>query len=331
MKDRKWTLENMHNFVKINHPNKTLVDVFVKELPYQKQKWVTLKCNNESHSSYSVWWNNFIRDNNWGDCPECVESNTGRINWTNEKIVDFYNEFGLSVLDIDEWVDIDTPMGTVDERGFKYYKSITNIRQSHSKGNDVLKFMFSPSNPYSIDNLKRYCELYANEYEPNITEYGGVKSECQFIYIGKFMPDIESKIFLTTIDGFVNGGVRHPFFSSSKGELYFERLLIDNNIKYKKQKTFDECRYKGKLRFDFLIIDTNELVEIDGDQHRISVDWWGGVEAYNTTVEKDRIKTQFCIDNSIKLTRIDYSYSNLSKFENDCNNFISNLIKCSHN
>ena len=43
--------------------------------------------------------------------------------------------------------------------------------------------------------------------------------------------------------------------------------MIENNIKYKRQYKFDNCKNKYKLRFDFYLPDYNIAIEYDGKQH----------------------------------------------------------------
>ena len=56
----------------------------------------------------------------------------------------------------------------------------------------------------------------------------------------------------------------------SVGEATIESLLKDNNIKYKSQFTFEDCRSASNnlLRFDFAVFDNDEnlieLIEYNG-------------------------------------------------------------------
>ena len=58
---------------------------------------------------------------------------------------------------------------------------------------------------------------------------------------------------------------------SSKGELKIDKFLLKNNINFKTQVSFNDCKYKDKLRFDFGVYNQyNELiylVEFNGRQH----------------------------------------------------------------
>jgi hypothetical protein len=96
----------------------------------------------------------------------------------------------------------------------------------------------------------------------------------------------------------------------------FEELVADvldeNNIKYVRQQTFDDCVYKHKLRFDFYLKEHNLLIEADGQQHHTPVSQFGGVEGYKGVVKRDSIKNHYCKLNNINLLRINYTLNKQS-------------------
>ena len=84
-------------------------------------------------------------------------------------------------------------------------------------------------------------------------------------------------------------------------------VLLDTlSISYIQQKTFDGCKYKYKLPFDFYLPDYNVCVEYDGIQHHHPVNYFGGVEKFKVTQSKDIIKNHYCMTHNIKLIRIPY-------------------------
>ena len=98
-----------------------------------------------------------------------------------------------------------------------------------------------------------------------------------------------------------------PFCNISKGELEIENYLIENNIEYKSQKTFDGCFYKSLLRFDFYLPGKNICIEYNGIQHYKMVEYFGGVDNFIKGQKRDKIKEQFCINNKIQLVIIKYN------------------------
>ncbi|MBK5242148.1 MAG: hypothetical protein JJD95_13110 [Clostridium sp.] len=88
-----------------------------------------------------------------------------------------------------------------------------------------------------------------------------------------------------------------------------EQYLINNSLSYKKQFTFDGCRNKRKLRFDFAIMNNEKLkylIEFDGSQHYKPAKYMGGEEKFKSTKINDGIKDNYCEQNNIKLVRIPY-------------------------
>ena len=103
-----------------------------------------------------------------------------------------------------------------------------------------------------------------------------------------------------------------PKCSMSKGEQKLSRLLEENSIDFVSQKTFDECKNKRVLPFDFYLPDYDILIEYDGEQHYKPIDHFGGIESFNQIQSNDIIKNEFCENNSIRLYRIKYN-DNLEK------------------
>jgi len=93
----------------------------------------------------------------------------------------------------------------------------------------------------------------------------------------------------------------------SIGEKKISEILRKNNIKYNNQHTFENCRDKRKLPFDFYLPYYNMCIEFDGRQHFESVINFGGEEQLKKTQQNDKIKNKYCKENNIKLLRIKYT------------------------
>ena len=95
--------------------------------------------------------------------------------------------------------------------------------------------------------------------------------------------------------------------SISKGEKLISKILNDNNIEYINQYTFDDCRNINVLLFDFYLPEYNTCIEFDGRQHFEVVEAFGGEDALIKVKINDDIKTQYCLNNFIKLIRVKYN------------------------
>ena len=110
--------------------------------------------------------------------------------------------------------------------------------------------------------------------------------------------------FLQTPNSHLNGaGCK---CNKSKGEQKIKKILDKNNIKYIRQKTFEDCKNKNKLPFDFYLPDYNYCIEFDGKQHFESIEYFGGEKNFQNTQRHDKIKNEYCEKNNIFLLRITY-------------------------
>ena len=98
----------------------------------------------------------------------------------------------------------------------------------------------------------------------------------------------------------------------SHGEKEIAILLINNNIKFETQKTFENLRSLKNypLRFDFYLIDLKILIEFDGPQHYSQTNF-----TKEENLKNDILKNQWCLNNDILLYRIPYQeLKNISKW-----------------
>lgn len=99
---------------------------------------------------------------------------------------------------------------------------------------------------------------------------------------------------------------------SSKGEKKIRELLTGMNIEFVEQKRFKDCRDKNPLPFDFYLPNYNMCIEYQGEQHYIPVKH-GNMsqkimkENLKKVQKRDKIKRQYCKENSITLLEIKYT------------------------
>jgi len=145
--------------------------------------------------------------------------------------------------------------------------------------------------------------IKSNKIHNNKYDYSFIKKISKMVKI----KCIKHGIFTQNIYNHLKG---HgcPNCNNSKGENKIEEFLIENNIKYIKQKKFDGCINKRKLPFDFYLYDFNTCIEYDGNYHFID----------EYVINNDNIKTDYCLNNNIKLLRFNQSnINNLKEIIND--------------
>ena len=98
----------------------------------------------------------------------------------------------------------------------------------------------------------------------------------------------------------------------SKGEMFINTILKENNISFDNQHCFPNCKYpetNTAARFDFWVQD-KYIIEYDGETHfpeNVGMGWITQ-EKYNYTKQHDDYKNQWCKDNNIPLIRIPYTH-----------------------
>lgn len=104
----------------------------------------------------------------------------------------------------------------------------------------------------------------------------------------------------------------------SHGESKIRKILIDNNINFVNQKSFNNFIYedtKGKPKYDFYLPDFNILIEYDGEQHFENVFSWDTEADFQLRQQHDKVKNEYALKNNFILIRIPYTYYNNIKIE----------------
>jgi hypothetical protein len=124
-----------------------------------------------------------------------------------------------------------------------------------------------------------------------------------------------------------NGNRWCPICNESLGERIIAEHLKQNNILFEREKKFDDCKGKRRmLSFDFYLPKQNILIEFDGRQHYVPVNFYGcsDEQAEKTHLElihNDELKNKYCLNKNIQLIRISYTIKNIEEFLNN------NIIK----
>ena len=100
----------------------------------------------------------------------------------------------------------------------------------------------------------------------------------------------------------------------SKGQKIIENWLNKYNITYTKEETFNKSQELrtnkyNYLRFDIYVPSNNLIIEFDGIQHFYPIEFWGGMEALNKTIQHDKRKNEWAKNHNINLIRFNYKES----------------------
>lgn len=153
--------------------------------------------------------------------------------------------------------------------------------------------------------IKESNIMHNFKYDYSLTEYKNAKAKVKIIC--KEHGQFEQKAYNHAI------GVGCPSCCDSKGEKEIRNFLTSNGIKFSQNKRFTKCKDKTSLPFDFYLPDHKTCIEYDGIQHFESIIYFGGQLALESQKVRDKIKTDYCLNNNIKLIRIKYNESILDK------------------
>ena len=167
-----------------------------------------------------------------------------------------------------------------------------------------------------VDTYKRHSIEYISNYVSNL---GSKLLSCEYEN-SESVIDVECSCCGTKVQRTFSSIRRSGLIICEKctdklpsGELKIRDLLIKNDINFEMQKTFDDCKNKKKLKYDFYIPSLNTCIEFNGIQHYQPVDLFGGEEKFIQRQQYDKIKEQYCKDNHIPLLIIKYDVHDIEK------------------
>ena len=144
--------------------------------------------------------------------------------------------------------------------------------------------------------------IHGNEYDYSLVNYNGAHENVDIICPKHGLFKQRAKHHLA--------GSKCPKCNYSKGEQKIRDYLINNDILFEEQKRFVGCRNKQPLPFDFYLPIQNVCIEFDGEQHFKPIKYWRSSNYLNEIQKHDKIKTNYCKKNNIKLIRISYKKIN---------------------
>ncbi len=100
--------------------------------------------------------------------------------------------------------------------------------------------------------------------------------------------------------------------STSRGEKKIKSYLENINVEFYMNHSFEDCKNKKRLKFDFYLPSYKMVLEYDGEHH-FKENKYFGIGNLEYITNNDRIKNQYCVDNNIKMLRIPYwDYNNIN-------------------
>lgn len=309
-----YTIKNIQLYIEKNGIGGKILSKEYLGLNYD----LLFECN--CGNTFKVSWHHF-KCSNQIRCRDCnVLSYRDKKSNSFDDLQVVLNEQGYSLID-GIYLNNKSRLHVADKIGYKGITCYSRLKQG------IIPMKFHNKNPYTIENIRTYininninCKLVSAKYKNN------KKDKLEFICSC-------GEHFWATLDYFIRAEKTRCdkcMNIKSNIELKVENWLIENSINYTFQYRIEECRYKRALPFDFAIFKNNILfclIEVDGSQH----DSEDGATFFskNATKEdsvlakkRDKIKTDYCKNNKIKLLRLKQFYFRNDRYIKELKSFI---------
>ena len=99
-----------------------------------------------------------------------------------------------------------------------------------------------------------------------------------------------------------------PHCHKSKGEIAVEEFLSNNKIQYISQYSIKgNFSTRNFIKVDFYLPERNAIIEYNGEQHYIPVEYFGGQLAFEQRKTRDQELKSYCKANGISLIIVPYN------------------------
>lgn len=189
----------------------------------------------------------------------------------------------------------------------KEFPSAERIRQilGSTYFEEILEITFRNYTYLTMEEARNVCIengiLTSNSY-PKFYQFYNQSHEVK-------LPSDPYRYYNTNWSDFIRLSESQLFIGNSMSslELFTYKLLYDRGIEFELEKTFDDCRSKKPLPFDFFLPNLKPhsiIIELDGEQHRILT---SNKRFNHSAIQKhDAIKNEYCKAKSIELIRINH-------------------------
>lgn len=287
-------------------------DRYCYDLVDYKRNNVKVKIVCKQHGVFLQCPNNHL---NGCGCKECAIENQKRKNFTEEAKKIHGDEYCYDLADYKRNKDKVKII-------CKKHGEFLQCAISHLKGNGCSKCSKTHKSNTEEFIFKANFK-HNNKYDYTLADYK--------------LSNIKVKIICKQHGEFLQLPNRHlsgdgcPKCKLSKNELKIAKILDEYNLDYECQATFETCKNKRKLPFDFKIIKNKRiyLIEYNGEHHYELVNFSSNEikskKKYNQTKINDEIKQNWCKTNDIFLLIIPYWKKDQIKKE--INQFLKNEVQ----
>jgi hypothetical protein len=309
MGKQRWSYELVKEFTE-NNSNCTLLST---EFKTAKSNLVfKCECTNDFITTFERFR---LRDKR--QCNDCgFKNQLDKQSLSFSEVKQYVKENSESILLSEQYVNTKEKLRLKCRCGEIFYKSFEKFKSKSKTCKKCSYEDISKSQLFSYDFVRKYieskgCRLIDSDYI-NCESKISVECFCETNYSTTF----------TDFKNFNHIRCRKCTNQMSKGEILIEEYLNNSNLLFELQYTFEDLKADNArhlLKFDFAIFNDNNitLVEFDGKQHYIPVDYFGGIDAFKVLQSNDARKNEYCTLNNINLIRIPYyEINNIEKILN---------------
>ncbi len=286
-----YTIENIRHYIKIMHKNTSLISEEYINANKSPLFFVCEKCG----EIYPKTLYHFLES----ECCTCQKCSIKRAHEYKQHKTEYVKKTfeSLELIPLfDKYNNIKELLPFENKEGYRSVISYLSL----NRYNKLKTRFFKWDNPYFIYNIKHY--IVRNKLSCCLKEIDTNKKHL-------IMKCSCGKIFTVSLASFLRGQTRCTVCTKATSSIMFlvEDWLNNNNIKYIKEFSFDDCVYKRKLRFDYCIKqDSNlKLIEVDGIFH-FTTTQKTDEECLLNQKKRDEIKNKYCKNNNIPLLRLPY-------------------------
>jgi very-short-patch-repair endonuclease len=250
------------------------------------------------HGEFKVRPNDHLSKN--VGCNKCNNAGFAKKKNMGKLIIDKFNKKHDSKYNgVDKKIDIICPSHGIFKQTPKHHLNGHGCRKCCQ--------LYTPTSEEFIDEARK---VNGNKYDYSLVDYKNNRTKI----IIKCPIHGEFKV---RPNDHLNKKSGCPVCCESKGEKIIRNFLIENDINFIPQKRFKNCKDIRTLPFDFYLYELNTCIEYDGEQHYSNRSTFGGKNRIIDIEKKDRIKTDYCVKNNIRLIRVSYKEGIISKLKNE--------------
>jgi len=293
---KKSNLNDTINKFNIIHNNKYNYSLFTKYINIRQR--IEIICPKHGIFSQKIGMHKIGQG-----CPDCKAEKIGNLTrFTIDEILMKFKKTHQDKYDYSlftEYFNVDQHANIICKKHGLFKQTVRN----HYNGQGCMKCYNEIRHTYLCDTKDNFIKkanivhnnIYAYPFETYKNSKTKIEIECSI-----------HGIFMKNPNSHLNGeGCPHCFSSNGEKKIYF--ILKGNKIRFITQKIFKDCKYINGLRFDFYLLEYNLCIEFNGQQHYEIVKHWGNESDLLKTIEKDKIKNDYCEMKGIKLLKIPYS------------------------